>query len=161
MTNEKTTINKAESKEKAGDKKIEKSIVAANMKSAISAKAAPAKTPKAAVSAGNKKQAVDAEKTTVTKAVSKEKNKLDKSFQGVAMASKQLRATKVKAVKKAVITEATKKAAIKGFKNTVIKAVTKSDSKLTGATSATVPVNGKATKAVKSEKKADAKASAV
>ena len=51
IAQEKMSIAKAESKEKAGDKKIEKSIVAANMKSAISA--TPASTPKAAVSAGN------------------------------------------------------------------------------------------------------------
>lgn len=79
LTNEKTTISKAESKEKAGDKKIENSIVAKNMKAAISAKATP-KANKAKPGAATKKHAVADLKKNVSTAVKKEKRKLQTSI---------------------------------------------------------------------------------
>jgi len=66
------------------------------------------------------------------------------------MASNQLRATKVKAVKKA---------ALKSMKTKATTVLQNTDSKLTGASSTSAPF--KDAKAVKVEKKTDAKASAL
>jgi len=55
------------------------------------------------------------------------------------MASNQLRATKVKAVKKAVITKAAKQAALKSMKTKATTVLQNTDSKLTGASSTSAP----------------------
>jgi len=80
LTNEKTTISKAESKEKAGDKKIENSIVAKNMKAAISAKATPKANKAKTGAVKTEKHAVADLKKNVTTAVKKEKRKLKTSI---------------------------------------------------------------------------------